>query len=212
MISNEKISSVLRKDLGGSHGPDALVSLIVSLVPIGIVAILVFVIMRDQQGDAPALGMGLGAFAVLALLGYCVGGAVGDQVGIADVHTERAMRASESFLHRDRVDDHLAAGFGVVAVQFFCGGIYSSVQAMQGKRPGGLSDKHFRIAVGALKAVLDNNGVERDKLVEALTEADPSLAATEADSVLRLLIDKGYLAGAGATLTVPPEKVHEFYS
>lgn len=212
MLTNDSVASALRKELGIGTSSDSIIALTVSLVPHAIIAIFVFAFMLDS-GAPVALLAGLGAFAVTTGLGYVCGKACGDTVGIADDYTDAAMKAQDSFFRRDRADDYVAMGMGVVVVQFLCGSLYKSIEAMRGGRTGeGLGVKREMVAVAAIRAALENNGVSPQQLTEAIQTADGSISAQEVDSVVNFLKDRGLMAMSGPVLIVPVEKVSSFYS
>lgn len=213
MLTNEKVAQALRKELGLGTSSDSVIALTVSLVPHVIFAIVIFCVMMNE-GAATALLAGVGSLVVTTALGYFCGKLYGDTVGIADDYTDAAMKAQDSFFHRERADDYMAMGMGLVIMQFLCGSLYKSVEAIRSGNTGGsgLGAKAQLVAVATIRAALENNGVSLDQLREAIQAADGSISAHEIDSVVAFLKDRGLLAASGPALIVPVDKVSAFYA
>lgn len=213
MITNDKVAGVLRAELGIGNANDGIIALVFSFIPHLILALIVFAF-TQEDGIEVGLAFAAGSFLLTTVLGYFVGQAFGNQVGIADDLTDAALECNNSFFHSNRGDDLMAAGMGVVIVQFFCGSLYNSVQAVFSDAPKnkGLSGKRELIAVASIKAALDNNGVTLEQLAKAIQAADPSISIAEVETVANFLKSKSLLVAQGNQLVVPTESISKFYA
>jgi hypothetical protein len=145
--------------------------------------------------------------ALTPIISYILGMLTGETVETSE-HLENRLKGAVPGSYSGKyAAEEAGAGCLAAVIQFLAGSTYRIVQYVL--KPQGMPERDLLIATALMTACLNQSGISRNELIEALKNQEKSFKTGDIQRIMELLGSDGYLAG-DTSLTVPDFKADEF--